>query len=199
MSQNLLLPIFHIWQRQLYSFNSSDKKTMTLLFLDSVSDSFINSFGYAFTFFFWNLTISLTQHHFTPEVLEYLLPHLPFSVVVSPIVCSQSRGQNDLFKHVSSCNFFVQNIPMASFSLIWNKSQGHDMCLLCWNYYISSHFLLLLPSITPFQPHSEDVPLIGKVCFCLRSFALDVSCALNILSPNIHSFPQYSSLCHLLF
>lgn len=83
MSPNLLLPIIHIWQRQLYFFNSSDKKTMTLLFLDSISDSFINPFGYVFRLFFWNLTISLTQHRFPPEVLEYFLPHLPSSVLVS--------------------------------------------------------------------------------------------------------------------
>lgn len=131
MSPNLLLPIIHIWQRQLYFFNSSDKKTMTLLFLDSISDSFINPFGYVFRLFFWNLTISLSQHRFPPWSARIPSTSSPLFCPCVSIVCSQSRGQNNPFKHVSSCNFFVHNVPMASFSLIWNKSQGHDTCLLC--------------------------------------------------------------------
>lgn len=84
-----------------------------------------------------NFQSNLIQHFFYPQSAGIPSPCLSFSVLVPPTVSSLFRCQDDLFKHVNWYNLSVQNIPMASSRRIWNRSQGHDMGLLCRKYHVS--------------------------------------------------------------
>ena len=182
MSPNRLLPIFHIQWRELHPFFSIPQIKK--------DDSFL-SWSHIWFFYksFWfclqilsRIFSSLTTTTSSSLILSNIV--LPMEcwntfyllscfLSLAPYSYSQFRCQNDLFKHAGSYNFSVQNIPMTSFRLIWNKKSGS------WCVPPVLKFLCLAPSflnhslLATLWAHSSDRP----ACLCLRASALDVFAA----------------------